>query len=205
MRDLSVVFVSLFLAAVAIAQAPQPKAPSRGTATSSSARPDGHLANVMRGILFPNANLLFDVQYTDPGAPLKSRAMPVPGASTSETFAGMYTGWEVVENAAVALEEAADVMLRPGRLCEGGKPVPVQRADFRKAAQNLRQVAKKSLKAAREKNRDTLINLANDLSDACLMCHEKYRDVGPPGSPLRCTVPPPKPDAIVDTETPRLR
>ena len=45
----------------------------------------------------------------------------------------------------------------------------------------------------------------NDLSDACLMCHEKYRDVGPPGSPLRCAVPPPKPEAIVDGETPRLR
>ena len=58
-----------------------------------------------------------------------------------------------------------------------------------------RDVAKNTLKAAREKNREKLIDLANDLSDACLMCHEKYRDVGPPGSPLRCAVPPPKPEA----------
>jgi hypothetical protein len=159
----------------------------------------------MRGILFPNANLLFDVQQTDPGAPLRSRATPVPGASATETFANMYTGWELVENAAVALEEAADLIIKPGRLCEGGKPVPVQRADFRKAAQTLRTVARKSLDAAREKNRDALIGLANDLSAACLACHEKYRDVGPPGSPLRCAVPPPKPDAIDDIETPTLR
>ena len=205
MRALSVVFASFFLAAVAVAQAPQRKAPSRPSVTLSSSRPDGYLANVMRGILFPNANLLFDVQQKDPGTPLTSRATPVPGASTTETFASMYTGWEVVENAAVALEEAADIIMKPGRLCEGGKPVPVQRTDFRKAAQNLRKVAKDSLKAAREKNRDKLIDLTSDLSAACLMCHEKYRDVGPPGSPLRCVVPPPKPDAINDIETPRLK
>jgi len=29
--------------------------------------PDGTLAQVMRGILFPNANLLFDGQPKDPG------------------------------------------------------------------------------------------------------------------------------------------
>lgn len=204
MRALGVGFASLFLAAIAVAQAPQPKAPSRRSATPSSSRPDAYLANVMRGILLPNANLLFDVQQKDPGAPLRRRE-PVLGASTTETFASMYTGWEVVENAAVALGEAADVIMKPGRLCEGGKPVPVQRADFRKAAQNLREVARNSLKAAREKNRDTLIELASDLSDACLMCHEKYRDVGPPRSPLRCGVPPPKPEAIKDIETPRLK
>ena len=43
-----------------------------GTATAQqdpAPEPAGDLAEVMRGILFPNANLLFDAQMNDPGAP----------------------------------------------------------------------------------------------------------------------------------------
>ena len=60
MRVLSVVLALLFLAVVATAQAP-------------AAQPVGTLAQVMRGILFPNSNLLFDVQTQDPGAPPEAR------------------------------------------------------------------------------------------------------------------------------------
>ena len=48
MRVVSVVFVFLFLAGGVVAQGP-------------SHEPVGHLAHVMRGILFPNSNILFDV------------------------------------------------------------------------------------------------------------------------------------------------
>src|SRR5712672_2774119 len=77
MRVLSVGFGLLFLTAVAVAQAPPPKAPAKAPAakaaapSSSSSKPVGTLAQVMRGILFPNSNLIFDVQQTDPGAPKK--------------------------------------------------------------------------------------------------------------------------------------
>ena len=72
------------------------------------ARPSGNLAQLMRGMFFPNANLLFDVQGKDPAAPPKK--FGEVGASATETFSNIYTGWQVVENAAVALEEASDLL-----------------------------------------------------------------------------------------------
>ncbi len=140
----------------------------------------------MRGILFPNSNLLFDVQQKDPGAPPKKAGSGETGGSTSETFANIYTGWQVVDNAAVALEEVVDIIQKPGRLCENGKPVPLQNADFKKFAQALRDVSRKIRVASAAKDRDKIMDLDNDLSDACANCHEVYRDAGPAGSPLRC-------------------
>jgi hypothetical protein len=187
MRILTVGFGLFLSTAVVAAQAPTPapaKPPVRRAA--APARPDGNLAQIMRGILFGNSNLIFDVQQRDPGAPPRKAEGSGVTSSTTETFANIYTGWQVVENAAIALEEAADVIMKPGRMCEGGKPVPLRRADYQKWARNLKDVSRKVLLAAREKNREKVSDLANDLSDACLMCHEKYRDTGPPGSPLRC-------------------
>ena len=109
MRVLSVVFALLFLAAVATAQTP-------------SSQPVGTLAQVMRGILFPNSNLIFDVQSQDPAAPPEAESR----ATVTSTFASIYTGWQVVENAAVALAEAQHLITMPGRLCENGRPVPCE-------------------------------------------------------------------------------
>ena len=175
MRVPSVVFASLFLAGVAAAQAPSSKP---AAARASSSRPDGTLAQVMRGILFPNSNLIFDVQTKDP-------AVAKPDVSPGGAFAGVYTGWQVVENAAVALEEAADLIMKPGRLCSNGKPVPVQRADFVKFAQGLREAGKAVLKAAQEKNQEKVSDLTTQLADACVNCHVVYRN-SPPGGPRRC-------------------
>ena len=60
---------------------------------SEHEEPVGNLAELMRAILFPNSNFLFDVQVTDPGTP------PEPGSeddrSASALFSGIYTGWQV--------------------------------------------------------------------------------------------------------------
>src|SRR5213596_3239600 len=85
------------LSAVALAQAPS----STRAAATSVARPTGTLAQVMRGIYFPNANIIFDVQHNDPGVPKKKSGETTSGAT--DTYANTYTGWETVENAAVAL------------------------------------------------------------------------------------------------------
>jgi hypothetical protein len=60
-----------FLTAIAAAQAPPKPAPAKAPAAQPSRKPTGTLAQVMRGIYFPNANLIFDVQQNDPGAPKK--------------------------------------------------------------------------------------------------------------------------------------
>src|SRR5262249_33251436 len=123
---------------------PAPAAPRAGAANVT-----GDLAQVMRGILFPNSNLIFDAQQNDPGAPPKQSAEAGGGASS--TFATIYTGWQVVENAAIALAESADIILKPGRLCSNGKPAPTARADYQKFAAGLRTAGREALKAAQTK------------------------------------------------------
>jgi hypothetical protein len=175
--------VSLFMAAAVVGQTPA--APPARPALRQPARPGGDLAQLMRGILFPNSNLLFDVQQNDPGAPPKK---PQAGADAgaSQAYANVYSGWQVVEGAAVAIEESADLILKPGRLCSNGKPAPVGRADFVKFANGLRDAGRKALAAAKEKNQEKVSDVTNDVADACSNCHEVYRDKGPAGSPARC-------------------
>ncbi len=167
---------------IVAAQAPPKPAP----AARPSAKPAGTLAQVMRGIYFPNANLIFDVQQHDPAAP-KPKAET--GASASSTYASTYSGWEQVEAAAVALADGVDLILKPGRVCQNGKPVPLQAADFRTFARNMRTAGQAVLAAARTKNQEKVSDATNDLADACAMCHEVYRDKGPADSAARCTPP----------------
>jgi len=149
-------------------------------------KPTGTLAQIMRGIYFPNSNLIFDVQQTDPGAPRKPDAA---AGSATATYGSAYSGWDVVENAAVALTDGVDLILTPGRLCQNGKPVPATRADFRKFAQDMRTAGLAVLAAARTKNQEKVSDATNDLADACSNCHAVYRDKGPADSASRCAPP----------------
>ena len=142
----------------------------------------GDLAQVMRGVLFPNSNILFDVQSNDPGKPKKAETS---GGGASQAYANVYAGWPAVEGAAAALQESADMILKP-RVCSNGKPVPLTRDDYKKFAEELRIVSRRALQAAIEKNQEKLSDITNDLADACANCHEVYRDKGPVGSPQRC-------------------
>jgi hypothetical protein len=165
----------------------KPAAATR-TPARPAAKPTGTLAQIMRGVYFPNANLIFDVQQHDPSAP-KPKPDPAAGSATA-TYGSAYSGWEVVENAAVALTDGVDLILTPGRLCQNGKPVPVQRADFVKFAQNMRSAGLAVLAAARTRNQEKVSDATNDLADACAGCHEVYRDRGPADSAARCVASP---------------
>jgi hypothetical protein len=166
------------------AQTPARKPPVK-TAARPAARPAGSLAQIMRGIYFPSSNLIFDVQQHDPAAPKKPSSDS--GASATGTYGNAYTGWEVVENAAIALSDGVDLILEPGRLCQNGKPVPIQQPDFRKFAGAMRTAGLAVLQAARTKSQEKVSDATNDVADACSNCHEVYRDKGPADSPLRCT------------------
>ena len=180
MRKLAVASVLAIVIAAVVAQ----------TATLGQAKPSGTLIQIMRGSVFRDANLIFDVQQTDPGAPPRPHNTG-PGTSTTSNFSNIYTGWQVVENAAVMLDEAVDVMLKP-RMCANGIPVPVNEPTYRKTAEGLRVVARDVLKAAQAKNRDRVIELAEPLADACAACHQVYRDPeGPKGfgdTSIRCKI-----------------
>jgi len=182
MRTLIIGLSVALLSAIAGAQAPSKPAP----AVRPPPKPAGTLAQVMRGIYFPNANLIFDVQQNDPAAPKKKAEA---GGAASTAYANTYSGWEQVEAAAVALSDGVDLILKPGRLCQNGKPVPLQAADFQRFARNMRTAGQAVLAAARTKNQEKVSDATNDLADACAMCHEVYRDKGPADSAARCTPP----------------
>jgi hypothetical protein len=179
----------LILACVVTAQTPaaKPQAPApkpvqttapKPTMASTASKPVGTLAQVMRGILFPNSNILFDVQSKDP----ETFGKREEGGGATSTFSGIYTGWQVVENAAVALNEATRLITVPGRLCENGRPVPVAQKDWAPFVADLRTASEKMLKAAQSKNKEAASDATNDVAGACENCHTKYRDAQP-----RCT------------------
>jgi hypothetical protein len=146
---------------------------SAGTAGLRAPEPMGTLAQVMRGILFTNSNILFDVQSIDPDNPPPVAA----GGGATATFAGIYSGWQVVENAAIALGEAVNLITIPGRLCENGQPVPLGQADWAVFTEGLKDAADVMLVAARARDLEAASDATNDVADACYFCHEVYRDV----------------------------
>ena len=174
------------LTAVAAAQtAPAPRRRRAAAASRPAQKPTGTLAQIMRGIYFPNANLIFDVQQNDPAAPKKK----ADSGSSTDTYAQRYSGWEMVENAAIALTDGVDLILKPGRTCQNGKPVPIDQPDFQKFAREMREAGRVALQAARTRNQEKASDATNNIADACANCHEVYRDKGPADSPARCTPP----------------
>jgi mono/diheme cytochrome c family protein len=160
----------------------QPTQVTPTLAQALSSRPVGNLSQVMRGILFPSSNLIFDVQTVDPSVPQKNGAAD---AGATVAFGNMFAGWQRVENAAVALEESAYAIMMPGRRCENGKPVPVQQPDWVKYTQALAEAGRATYKAAQSRDRDAVIEVTNQVADACLNCHVAYRDK-PGGKAVRC-------------------
>ena len=161
MRILGVSIAVLFLAGVATAQAP-------------AAQPHANLAQLMRGVFFPNANILFDVQSQDPAEFGKKKEGQGPGATSD--FGSIYTGWQVVENAALALAEASSLLAVKGRICQNKRPVPIEREDWAKYTREMQAAALAMVKAAQSENRELASDTTNDVAGACENCHVAYRD-----------------------------
>jgi cytochrome c551/c552 len=136
----------------------------------------GNLAQVMRGILFPSSNIIFNVQAQDPGAPRPVYEEGKLGFSWADWGAGIYSPWEVVDYAAIALSESAPLLMTPGRRCENGKPVPIQNADWIQFTQGLVDAGKAAYKASQTRTQMAVDEVSGTVADACLACHEVYRD-----------------------------
>ena len=136
----------------------------------------GNLAQVMRGILFPSSNIIFNVQTNDPAAPGQVGTGASAAFSWVDWGAGIYKGWEIVDNAAVSVAESAPLMLTPGRRCENGRPVPVDKPDWIKFSQELAEAGRAAYKASQTRSQEAVSDATNQLSDACLHCHMVYRD-----------------------------
>ena len=165
------------LAAAALPQVMFPA--SRPAAAASAAggpvfAPAGNLAQLMRGVTFPNANILFNVQVKDPGVTKPPQPVPFDYSLWGST---VYYGWQAVDQAALALIETTPLFLLPNRRCENGRPVPVDRAEYQKFTQDLINVSRDFYKLAQTRKQDAIIDNIEKLNDACANCHKVYRDV----------------------------
>jgi len=115
-------------------------------APSDTPKPYGNLKQVMRSVPLPNANIIFAAQSKPPKDDM---------------------AWQTVENAAVAIEETANLIVMPGRLRSNGQPVPVQDRDYIKYAAALVPAGRDCSKAARLRIQDAVIGCTDSLSQAC--------------------------------------
>lgn len=145
--------------------------------TTALPPPEGNLAELMRAIAFPNSNIIFNVQVKDPGAPAKKElaASPFDYVAWGAT---VYPGWPAVDQAAIALTETASLLLTPGRKCQNGRPVPIDRPDWQQYVGALADVGRLAHRVSQERKYEAFGDVAEKLNDACANCHKVYRDKG---------------------------
>jgi hypothetical protein len=129
------------------------------------------LRQLMRGILFPSSNVVFAAQQDPDRFPKVDDPSASPNPLTSS-----YGGWDAVQNAALAIAEATNLLTLPGRMCSSHRAVPVQRADWQKYVRGLRDAANVAYKAALTKSTDAMLDASDTLTQACTSCHEVYRE-----------------------------
>jgi hypothetical protein len=154
--------------------------PAAATTTSASLSlpaPEGNLAELMRAIAFPNANIIFNLQVKDPGNQPKKK-LAIGSFDYVEWGSTVYPGWLAVDQAAVALAETAPLLLTPGRKCQNGRLAPVDRADWKQYVADLVDVSKLARRASQARTFDAFVQISEKLNDACANCHKAYRDKG---------------------------
>ncbi len=169
MRSRTAVLGIFTLVGLLQAQAP---APARAKAPAARQAPPATLSQLMKGIFFPSANVIFAAQSDNPNdvPPAKDPSLAVnPLAST-------YGKWDAVENAGLAIADAASLLTVPGRKCSNGRAVPISNADWPKLVQGLRDAGMAAYKAAQSKNQDKILDAADAMTTACANCHDKYRE-----------------------------
>ena len=177
MRNRTIVFVTFAFVAIGQAQTPAPARPAAPAQTKSGVaapapRVYANLAQLMRGILFPASNVIFAAQGDNPD---DIRPAKDPATAT-DPLASSYGKWQAVENSALAMSEAANLLMMPGRKCSNGVAVPIRNADWPKFVQGLRDAGMTAYKAAQSKNTDNILTAADAITEACANCHNKYRE-----------------------------
>ena len=172
--------VFILLACVTTLIQAQTPTPAKAKAAPAPARNPATLAQLMKGILFPNSNVVFFAQADNPAAvpPAKDPAL------ATNPLASSYGKWEAVENSSLAIVEAANLLTVPGRKCSNGRAVPVTNADWPKLVQGLRSAGMTAYKAAQAKDQDKILDAADVITTACSNCHDKYREKPTPAD--RC-------------------
>jgi len=152
--------VTVFSAGCAMAQTSPP-----------AAAPAANLNQLMRSLFFPHSNVVFFTQRYNP-ADVKRAEEP---SGSTDPLTGVFGGWEAVENSALTMADAADLLMTAGRKCSNGRDVPLTNADWAKLVTGLREASMVAYKAALTKDRDKMTEASEVLAVSCSNCHNKYR------------------------------
>ena len=151
---------------------------ARPAAGKPGALPAVTMQELMRGIYFPAANIVFTAQEDVTKLP------PADDPSTSPNpLTSVYGGWLAVEDAALALLDARALLDRPGRMCSNKRMAPVQSEQWQAFSRLMSEAAVASYRAAKTRNVARMLDVAGTLADACDACHKVFRDQGMPGKP----------------------
>ena len=108
-------------------------------------KPVADVKQLMHAIVIPMSNVVFRVEVE---APKDDKE------------------WETVQNAALALAEAGNLLMIPGRAKDN--------AEWMKKAESLVDVGVKAKKAADEKDADAVVKIGYEIFDVCAGCHDQY-------------------------------
>ena len=157
---------TLVLALSSLSLAAQTPAPA------TAAKPPANVNQLMRGVLYPAANVVFFPQFENPET--VKQALD-PGMAT-DPLTSTFGGWQAVENASLALAESANLLLVPGRVCSNGVPAPVADPEWAKFVEEVRDAGMKAYAMAQAKEREKLSDFSETISNSCAHCHRKWRD-----------------------------
>jgi hypothetical protein len=135
------------------------------------ASPPSDLNQLMRGLFFPHSNVVFATQIVNP-AEIKEAQQP---SASTDPLTGVFGHWEAVENSALVLIEAADLLMTPGRKCTNGRDVPLSKPEWVQLVKQLREAGMVAYKAAQTKDKDNMIKASDVLNQSCSDCHNKFR------------------------------
>jgi hypothetical protein len=76
-------------------------------------------------------------------------------------------GWNTITNAALALAEAGNLLMLPGRARDSG--------DWIKRVQELMDLSVKAMKAAEAQNAEQVVAVGYEINDVCRNCHVQYK------------------------------
>ena len=143
-------------------------------ATPEAQKVYADLNQLMRGVLYPAANVVFSAQADNP-AEIKFVPGHDPNMST-DPLTSSFGGWMAVENASLALAESANLLTIADRKCSNGVAVPTKDPAWMAFVQEVRDASMKAYAAAKAKDQDRIIETSETLSTSCSGCHRKFRD-----------------------------
>lgn len=108
-------------------------------------QPVGTVRQIMLGIVAPTSDVIFKVPNQAPKGDKE---------------------WKTVQDSALMLAEAGNLLLIPGRAKDAG--------DWTKFAKSLVTQGSKAFKAANAKDAKSLEDIGNDIDQVCEDCHAKY-------------------------------